>query len=264
MILIVNALAVLFLFCGLDLIVEMLSREKCLSPWLCCAIVAPVKEITRIATIYGRRQQACKDTEYYYNDFSCFLTEGDTRFLHGQLFASPFNMILHCLTFIVFLTTNLSITLYSSVIIFHSFHPSFIFYQADFDFELWQMTKLITMYSVSFISGRQHTRFNNGKFLVFIFSLSILAGTRRREITEMLFEMDWKLETQYVEQKGRTSEGTRQLVSETEDFATSSESQHWKKQSFPNRFGSIWLFKASFMDSQSGKNTAPLRLSRWL
>lgn len=153
MILIVNALAVLFLFCGLDLIVEMLSPEKWLSPWLCCAIVAPVKEITRITAIYGRRQQACKDTEYYYNDFSCFLTEGDTRFLHGQLFASPFNMILHCLTFIVFLTTNLSITLYSSVIIFHSFHPSFIFYQADFDFELRQMAKLITMYSVSFISG---------------------------------------------------------------------------------------------------------------
>lgn len=49
----------------------------------------------------------------------------------------------------------------------------------------------------------------------------ISARTRQEETTGMLLEMDLKLETQDVEQKGRTSDGTRQLVSEMKDFATS-------------------------------------------
>lgn len=80
------------------------------------------------------------------------------------------------------------------------------------------------------------------------------------EVTAKPFEMEWKLEPQDVEENRRRSDGTRQLVSEMEEFATSGERQHtvflkhiWEYLALlsPARVGSSLPLSVSPVDFQS-------------
>lgn len=141
-------------------------------------------------------------------------------------------MILHCITFRTFLTTNLPIGLSSFSIC--STAPS-------------SPTKP-TLTLICRSSLPKNTRGSAP-------GVSKYFG-RRMEITAKLFEMELKL----VEENRRRSDGTRQLVSEMEEFATSSERQHtvflkhiWEYWALlsPARVGSSLQLSVSPADFQS-------------